>query len=258
MNGTLSCPSCGFSKKTDPARIPVRSGAAVCPKCGIRFPVGPGVSGVLSPPVPENGTGLSSPPAGDRYRPEDSGRLPGTPLRLAADLIRSPYRVFATRGIDRGTPGGMFSFGLLFGSLGTMLAVFWQFAAAAWRFAPEASAVLLLGLGAGFMLCIVLAPLWVASAMVVNAVVLHMCLLLVGAGRGGLGATFRVVSFSQAAKLLALLPFVGVIAAVVWQLTIQAIGLREAHGISSLRLLLAAAVPAGLISLLAAAVSSAV
>ena len=251
MTRILTCPSCGFSKSTDPTRIPRGAESAQCPRCACRFPLGSDSRGSTSHAVSEE-SGQAS--VSGEAVPCDSGdSVKLSSSRLAADLIRSPYRVFTSGVMDRDAPAGIFSFGLLLGSLGTMAALFWQFLVLAWRYAPEASGLVLLGLGGAFMLCIALAPLWVVLAMAVNTAIVHICLRLVGAGRHGLEVTFRVVACSQSAKLLGALPLVGMPAAFVWQMVIQVVGLREAHGISSIRLVLAAAIPAALVSLAALA-----
>jgi hypothetical protein len=105
-------------------------------------------------------------------------------------------------------------------------------------------------LGAGFMLGVVLTPIWVISAMLINTLVIHFFLMIAGAAREGLNGTFRVVAYSQAAKSLGIFPVVGGPAAFIWQIVIQVIGLREVHGISSARLLISIAAAVGFLTLI--------
>lgn len=253
MNRILTCPSCGFSRSADPTRIPPGAESARCPRCACRFQLDSGTRCGTPPAVSEEGA--QTPVSGEAAQRDSNDSANISSFRFATDLIRSPYRAFTSRNMDREAPAEIFSFGLLLGSLGTMAALFWQFLALAWRYAPEASTLAFLGLGVAFMFCIALAPLWVVFAMALNTAVIHLCLRLVGAGRHGLEATFRVVACSQSAKVLGALPLVGMPAAFVWQMVIQIVGLRETHGISSLRLVLAAALPAALISVAALAVA---
>ncbi len=258
MKKNLTCPSCGFSKYVDPETAPSWAEAVICPKCPTRFPLRPDKPDKTPDSVSEGHTeNLSQKSEGRTIQPESAGPEK-SPRRLALDLIRAPYGVFTSLEYYREiTPGGMFSFGLITGSLGTMMALFWYFVSMSRVLSPEASGLFTIGLVAAFAVCVALVPLWVVFAMAANSLLVHACLLLVGAGRQGFGATFNVVACSQSAKILCAVPVIGVPAALLWQFTIQVIGLREIHGISSLRLLLAVTVPACLISLLVVTASSA-
>jgi hypothetical protein len=169
---------------------------------------------------------------------------------LALNVLRAPYDFFRRGEALEEKPATWFSFGLLFGSIGTMLILFWRLASMTGGPGPAWQPILL---GAVFVLGVVLTPAWVVLAMLVNTLIIHFCLWIVGAGREGLRGTFRVVAYSQAAKSLAVFPIVGAPAAFLWQLVIQVIGLREVHGISSARLLTGAAVAAGFLTLTALA-----
>jgi hypothetical protein len=169
---------------------------------------------------------------------------------LAWELLRTPYHFFRRRHSLEEQPWRLFSFGLLFGSLGTMLVLFWRLGAMAWSPGSGAAWNPTL-LGAAFMLSVVLTPLWVVSAMLINTLLAHFCLWTVGAGKEGLKGTFRVVAYSQAAKSLGVFPVVGGPAAFIWQLVIQVVGLREIHGVSSIRLLIGTGVAAVFLTLTA-------
>lgn len=167
---------------------------------------------------------------------------------LAWDLLWSPYHFFRRRKSLQEQPWRLFSFGLLFGSVGTMFIIFWRIGAMAWSPGSGAAWSPIL-LGAVFMLSVVLTPIWVVSAMLINTLLVHLCLWTVGAGREGLKGTFRVVAYSQVAKSLGVFPVVGGLAAFIWQLVIQVVGLREIHGVSSARLLTGTAAAAVFLTL---------
>ena len=85
----------------------------------------------------------------------------------------------------------------------------------------------------------VLAPL----VLFLVAGVLHLCLMLVGGARQGLEATIRVVAYSESATLLAIVPLCGGLAGTLWMLVLYVIGLRELHGTSTSRAVLAVILP---------------
>jgi hypothetical protein len=241
MNEIVTCPFCGFSKSSGSNGIPEKAKAAICPKCRRSFPLRPLQSQKEPDGTPAERAEEALLPVvlGNSVWEDDAAprSFPG----LAVALLRAPYDFFRRREPFEEQSGALFSFGLLFGSLGTMLVVFWQFTALVWGLGPAASGAAPMLIGAAFMLCVVLTPIWVVAAILINTLFVHFCLCLVGAGREGLIGTFRVVAYSQAAKFLGILPFVGGPAAFIWQMVIQVIGLREVHRISSLRLLLAVA-----------------
>jgi hypothetical protein len=143
------------------------------------------------------------------------------------------------------------AFGLLLGSFGNMLGLFWK--------------VTLLGRGLGssfpgifeesnmsaiFLITMGLIPVFVTLAMFIVGAVLHLMFFILGAGERGFEATFRAVSYSQAAQAWGMIPFLGGWIAGIWQLIIQIIGLREIHQTSYLKVILAFAIPVAIILLM--------
>jgi hypothetical protein len=108
----------------------------------------------------------------------------------------------------------------------------------------------------GIIVLFVLAmiPLMVTIGIFIYSGVLHLLLRIVGGGAHGFEATFRVVSYSQAAQVLGIVPFIGGWIGGIWQLIIQVIGLREIHETSYLRVILAFVIPLFVGILLAVAV----
>jgi hypothetical protein len=77
----------------------------------------------------------------------------------------------------------------------------------------------------------VFGPIFVAIGLLIGAGVCHVMLLLLGGARRDFEATFRVMSYAQAASVLLLVPFCGQLVFAVWALVLYVIGLAEAHGI---------------------------
>lgn len=143
------------------------------------------------------------------------------------------------------------AFGLLLGSVGTMFGVFWQFLMVGVSLTSNWPSVTgQLSLGHIFLFVMILTPLYVLMNMLVISGILHLCLVIVGDGRNGFEGTFRIVAFSQSVKILGLVPFVGGFIGWFWHFVVQVIGLREIHGTSHLRTIIAILLPVVLMFLI--------
>jgi len=80
---------------------------------------------------------------------------------------------------------------------------------------------------------------------------------VVGGGKNGFEATFRAVCYSQATQFWALIPYAGGVVATLWLVVVQLIGIREIHGVSYARVLIAFLIPVVVVvaALMAAGVS---
>lgn len=68
---------------------------------------------------------------------------------------------------------------------------------------------------------------------VLGAGLIHIGLIVLGARRHGPAATLRILLFTSATSLFALVPWIGVWIGAVWGLAIAVIGIREVHGTST-------------------------
>jgi hypothetical protein len=128
-------------------------------------------------------------------------------------------------------------FALIMGVLGKVLGLTWQ-QVLLLRFGqlPEINPPHLIAIAIALPF-IVLAGLYIGSAIV------HVCLTLVGGSRRGFEATFRVIAYSGATEIFSLIPFIGSIATVIYVLPITIIGLRETHGTSTGKAVIAVFLP---------------
>jgi len=76
---------------------------------------------------------------------------------------------------------------------------------------------------------VAIAPVLTAVALLIQTTLYHLCLMLLGAARGGFTKTFRVVCYCAGPQVLQIIPFVGGVVASVWQIVLAIIGLKEAH-----------------------------
>jgi len=102
----------------------------------------------------------------------------------------------------------------------------------------------LVGMGIGWVLLVVFAPLLIAIGVFVNAAILHVCLMLVGGARQSFETTFRVVCFSGGSVApLMVVPLCGVLIVGVWGIVLRCIGLARAHETDTGRAVLAVFLP---------------
>jgi hypothetical protein len=268
MTVLLTCPHCGFSKEVPAKDIPSGARQVICPRCRQRFPLSgteaPEAFSVLSPDAPAEGGGAVPGGAdldGRRGTPwedrADTGFWRGF-FRTVGSVLFSPTTLFRSLSY-RGGIGEPLAFGLLAGSVGCMVGLFWQFLlAAAGLFSFGA---FLNGQALGpftalviFVIIMALLPLFVALGIFVHASVMHLLLRLVRGGTHGFEGTFRVISYSQAAHLWALVPFVGGWVGGLWLIIVQVIGLREVHETTYLRIFFAFLIPVAVLAALAAAI----
>lgn len=116
------------------------------------------------------------------------------------------------------------SFGLMVGTAGSVVGVFWE--------------ALLSGLKAAAiapLAMVLIAPIGIILGIFVGAGITHLLLMLVGAARGGFAATFRVTGYSYAAYIFQAVPFLGGAVMAVWMLVVQVGGLAAAHGTTKWR-----------------------
>ncbi len=63
----------------------------------------------------------------------------------------------------------------------------------------------------------------------VIAGILHVLLLIFGAGKQGYIATFRTIAYSQGSAVFNIIPLMGSMIATIWGIVLQVIGFKEAH-----------------------------
>ena len=202
----------------------------LCPNCGAES------GGVASSPA-------GPPPAPSVTTPWEARERIGLVAALAEttrEVLTAPSRFFRAMPVTGG-PGSPLLYALLLGWFGVLVAGFYQVlwdSLAGARLSPlladNPELARLVGWTqgwAGFAWQAVFGGLAVLLGVLLWSGVVHLLLLAFGGGRRGLEATLRVIAFTQATSVLALLPFCGAPVAWLWSLVVQVIGLSEAHGI---------------------------
>jgi hypothetical protein len=249
----LVCPFCGFSKKTSEQMIPDRARWAICPRCRRKFEIslsGRG-TGSVAGEMPQDGglyaigqeSEMGSERSGAPWENRSENGFVWGACRTFKEVLFSPAAFFRRLSFNGGL-GEPLAFGLLVGAVGNMFGLFWPVVMVSGGLFPFGAAVLgQLGAGLIFLILVVAVPICVTLSMFIYSAILHLLLLMVRGGKNGFEATFRVVAYSQAAQMWELVPVIGSWIGGVWRLVIQVVGLREIHGVSYLRIIVAFLLP---------------
>ena len=84
----------------------------------------------------------------------------------------------------------------------------------------------------GFLVALVITPVFVVIAMFLGAGIYHLCLMVVGATENsptGFEGTLKVYAYSQVAGLAAVVPMVGSFIYVIWAIVLAVIGYSTVH-----------------------------
>jgi hypothetical protein len=102
-------------------------------------------------------------------------------------------------------------------------------------------------------------PVGTTVMLIVQAVIYHVCLMILGAARRSLVDSFRVVCYSVGPQLFQIVPILGGFVAWIWQLVLQIIGMKVVHrtsyGRSTIAVLLPMLLCCGVILLIGVAVA---
>jgi hypothetical protein len=146
-------------------------------------------------------------------------------------VLFSPTRFFSQTPPSGGLAKPLV-FGLILGSLGIVLTEVWT------AVLQPAKA------GPGHVLFwVILSPIVAAIALFVGSAITHVCLAIVGGAGEEYEATFRVQCYAQAAQVWQVLPVAGAFVSTIWTLVAAVVGLREVHGTTTGKAVLAVILP---------------
>ncbi len=87
--------------------------------------------------------------------------------------------------------------------------------------------------GLGFLVLLVMVPLFMVAGIYLDAGLTHLLLMLLRGSGKGFDETFRVMCYSSAPTVLSAVPVAGQLLSpviLIWYMTLQAIGLKKVHG----------------------------
>jgi len=227
MEKMITCPQCGFEQPE----------TNECIKCGVIISKY-SFEKETAPPVEQKIKEFSPE---DKYVPWESGEgFLSAFLKTTRDALFSSTRFFEKVGAGEGYLSALI-FGLISGiiGLGGALVVQW------YLFSQWFPVQKLSGFASNIYitLLIIFVPLTIIFSLFVGSVITHFCLMIVGGNKKGFQASFRAISYAFSGNLFAIIPFIGSTIGGIYFLILTIIGLREGHGISTGKAVLAVFLP---------------
>ncbi len=238
MTVEITCPKCNYSKQVGEDKIRPGVRWATCPRCRERFDF----TLDLERPGRKN-SGQVLPPW---ERRAEIGLRKGI-FQTAKQVAFSPKTFFRHTAAEGGVREPL-AFGILFGSIGLMLELFWHFLMGEGSLSSiQIDFMGDYGTSLVFLAATILCPFAATVMICMTSLMVHILLTVVGGAKNGFEATLRAVSYSQATQLWALIPYVGGLVATLWLVVVQTIGIREIHEVSYTRVLIAFFIPVALV-----------
>jgi len=257
-----TCPQCGcVQDKTDE-----------CMRCGIIISKFLKYQGEVKPAGVE---GVSpGPAAGTPAEGPQPQRIIGTPIeeptgstpwedmaslgfftaffRTMKEVLFSPTTFFRNMPVSKGM-GSPLWYGVIISFLGTTVGLLEQYAFSGFigSFSQAEGMEGVNFFQTAFLLMYVfILPILIAIGLFIGSGIFHICLMIVGAGKRGFEATFRVVSYTSSSQAFALVPFLGGFIIVIYNLVLWTIGFRESHRTTTGRAFIAVLLPMIIMSFL--------
>jgi hypothetical protein len=223
MGKMITCPKCGFEQpETD-----------VCIKCGINIPQY--LKFQERTRSWENQAREFS--YEEKYSPWESGEgFIGAFLQTVKESLFSSSHFFkkVAQGDGYWSP---LIYGIISGIIGMGGALFWQWIIFSQWFPihrlPDVPYTFLL------LLVSIALPFLVVFSILFESSIIQVCLVIVGGNKNGFQATFRAVAYSFSGQLFGIIPYIGSTLGGIYTLILIIFGVREGHGISTGRAVLA-------------------
>lgn len=225
---TVTCPQCGFEQpETDE-----------CIKCGIiisKYVQYQQMAQSLEGKIREITT------EEEKVSWESGEGFIGAFFKTARDSLFSPTKFFKKVGGGEGYWAPLI-YGVIAGIIGTFGSILWQWLLMA-QFIPLVGPLSALPLGFILTMILIATPFLIAFSIFVGSAINHVCLMIVGGNKKGFKATFRAVSYAWSGYLFGIIPVIGSTIGAIYSLVLIIFGIREGHGITTGRAVLAVLLP---------------
>jgi hypothetical protein len=241
-------PRPGFADRPEPERKVYKGGMVTCPQCGFEQPktdecVKCGIiisKYVQFQEMARSFEGQVREISAEEYTPWESGEgFIKAFFRTTRDSLFSPSGFFKKISSGEGYWAPLI-YGLITGIIGQGAALFWL-----WFFMAQFIPIdrLPFQYGISILQIIVPLPFQEAIAIFVGSGIIHLCLMIVGGNNHGYKTTFRAIAYSYSGYLFGVIPFIGLFMGGIYTIILTIIGVREGHGISTGRAVLAVLLP---------------
>ena len=251
-----------FAYRPEPERKPYTGGMVTCPQCGFEQPetdecVKCGIIISKYKQFEEKARSVEGQVreiSKEEYVPWESGEgFVGAFFQTVRDSLFSPTKFF--KKVAWGT-GYWISliYALICGAIGNYTNFLWV-----WLFfsvffqllPPQFSYALSFFSSIVIIILLVSLPIFEAFTIFIVSLIVHLCLIIVGGRKKGFQTTFRTVSYANSARLFYAIPFLVIpffapilyFALDIYHLVLIVIGVRECHGISTGKAVLAVLLP---------------
>ncbi len=133
-------------------------------------------------------------------------------------------------------------YGVICGVIGGCAAALWQWLFAS-RFIPVKILSMIPFLSIFLIIFLFALPFMIAFSILVGSGITHLCLMIVGGNKRGFESTFRALSYAYSGNLFGIIPFIGSTIGGIYSLVLTIFGVREGHGISTGKAILAVLLP---------------
>jgi len=163
-------------------------------------------------------------------------------FKTTREVLFSPTKFFKKVAKGKGYWSPLI-YGIITGIIGRFADFFWFWLLVIPFLPPGIRNFLAVPYTVALIITIFCMPLWVAFSIFLWSCVTHFCLSMVRGNKKGFEVTFRAISYSYSARLFHIVPFIGSTIGFVYRVVLAIIGVREAHGITTGRALIAILLP---------------
>jgi hypothetical protein len=242
-------PKSAFTYRPEPGRKPSAGIMVTCPQCGFEQPetdecIKCGIiisKYVQYQEMARSFEGQVREISTEEYTPWESGEgFLKAFYRTTRDSLFSPSRFFKKISSGEGYWAPLI-YGLIAGIMGNGCAILWF-----WLFMTQLIPMdrIPFQYSLSILQIVVPLPFQQAVAIFLGSAIIHLCLMIVGGNNNGYKTTFRAVSYSYSGYLFGIIPFIGLFIGNTYTFILTIIGVREGHGISTGKAILAVLLPA--------------
>jgi hypothetical protein len=237
-----------FAYRSESERKPYIAGVVTCPQCGLEQPETDECAkcGIIISKYKQfeemarSVEGQVREISKEEYAPWESGEgFVGPFFQTIRESLFSPSKFFKKIAYGEGYWAPLI-YGLITGIIGNGCALLWV-----WLFMSELIPMDRIPFSYGLSVFKVVAPLpfQQAIAIFIGSAIVHLCLMIVRGNNNGYKTTFRAISYSYSGYLFGIIPFIGLIIGNIYVFILTIIGVREGHGISTGKAILAVLLP---------------